>query len=507
MASELLSLLIWASATLSVGIVIVLALRVPVRRVAGARVAYLLWLIPPLGFLAWLAPARQVIVTLPASVTETGGAVTVAAIDWQSNLLVGCWLVGLTVMIAVFRFRQRRFEAAAGQLEPVMGLGRDVFAAAPTHGPAVIGAFRPVIVLPRDFGSRFSSDEQALILAHERVHVERGDPLVNAAALVTRAVHWFNPLVHVAVRALRVDQELACDATVVERHGGARRTYAEAMLKSHAPAFEVPVGCAWHSSAFHPMKERILMLKASPSRFSRGLGLSFVACAALGVAGAVWLMRPVDVLAAAPEEEAAVQHVDVDETDLAIVEAHEAMIEAREAAREARAAMKEAKLATKAEVRQALREARAAVKEAKIVAKVEVRHALREAQAALAAARSQIAVDMREAMKSAEPAIAAAQEAIANAQPAIAVAEQALREAEPAIEAARKAAIAVASREVRAAVATAKQAEASAMARAKARLDAACRRAMTRSSEAGEDEFKALEKLVCIAPVQRAPAD
>ena len=44
------------------------------------------------------------------------------------------------------------------------------------------------------------------------------------------------------------------------------------------------------------------MLKASPSRLGRRLGLSFVACAALGVGGAVWLMRPVEVLAAPAKE-------------------------------------------------------------------------------------------------------------------------------------------------------------------------------------------------------------
>jgi beta-lactamase regulating signal transducer with metallopeptidase domain len=480
MASELLSLLLWASATLSVGIMIVLALRMPVRRFAGARVAYLLWMIPPLGYLAWLMPARQVIVTLPAAVFDADGAGVAAAFYWSANLLVACWLIGVAGMIAVFRFRQRRFAAAAGLLEPIGALGRDVFAAAPTHGPAVVGALRPVIVLPNDFGSRFSADEQALILAHERAHVERGDPLVNALALVARAVHWFNPLVHVAVRALRIDQELACDATVVERHGGAR-TYAEAMLKSHAAAFEVPVGCAWHTAAFHPMKERILMLKASPSRLGRRLGLSFIACAALAAGGAVWLMRPVEVLAAATEEEVPTA-AETEAMHQVTADARQAVIEARQAAREARAAMKEAR--------------RAAMGEARL--------ALQEAHAALAAADAAAAEDARQAMKSVEPAIAAAREAARSARPAIARAERALREAQPAIRAARKAAAAAAAQEVRAAIAQAKQADATAWARANERLVAACRRALARSSMA-DDGLRSLEKLVCIAPAQGAP--
>jgi beta-lactamase regulating signal transducer with metallopeptidase domain len=491
----------WNSTTLSVGILIVLALRVPVRRLAGARVAYLLWLIPPLGCLAWLAPARQVLVRLPAGAIEEVGADGVAGFVWPAEFLVAGWLLGLAAMVALFAFRQRRFATAAGTLQPVSALGRNVFEAAPTHGPAVVGALRPVIVLPKDFGSRFSCEEQALILAHERAHVERGDPLANAAALALRAVHWFNPLMHVAVQALRIDQELACDATVVERHGGGRRAYAEAMLKSHAAAFDAPVGCAWHSSAFHPMKERILMLRASPSRLSRHLGLSFVAVAALGVGSAVWLMRPVEVLAA-PTNGLAQSDVDaLDELGaLDEIDAIDAVedVDAEDIA-EAKTEAQEAQI----DAWQAARGARAAVARARVEAAVEARHAFREARAAVADARRAAATEVALAMASVKPAIEAARAAAMTARPAIAEAQRALDAARPAI--------AAAVRETRAAGAMAAQAEAKAWAKAQARLATACRRALARSSAdvAADEELRVLKKLVCIprgpGPATSAP--
>src|SRR5690606_27588265 len=98
-------------------------------------------------------------------------------------------------------------------------------------GPVVIGVLKPRIVVPADFARRFTVEERALVLAHERGHLARRDPMINAIAVLVRSLGWFNPLVHVAAAALRIDQELACDARVLAKDR-APRCYAGAMLKS-----------------------------------------------------------------------------------------------------------------------------------------------------------------------------------------------------------------------------------------------------------------------------------
>lgn len=496
MASELLSLLAWANVTLGVGILIVLILRVPVRRLAGAHVAYALWLLPLVAFLAWLAPARQITLVLPAtSITTTvDSASAISSSDMSALLIVVAWFVGVAGMLTLFALRQRIFVRSAGSLEPVTALGRSVFSAAPSHGPAVVGALRPIILLPRDFDTRFSAEERALVLAHEKAHLDRFDPIINAAAMGLRAVNWFNPLVHVASHALRIDQELACDASVLARHANSRRAYAEAMLKSHTPAFHVPIGCSWHSPAFHSLKERILMLKSSPSRLDRGLGLSLLAVAALSVCGAVWLMRPAEVLAASvPEEPASVVDAeDVVETPEVVempgmVEAVEGVepVEEVEAVDEVEAL---GELGTLDELDQEAREADENVQQA-------TRHALREARAAIATAQRQVAKETGTAMKAAQAAIADARLAMLEAEPAIAAARAAIKSAQPAIAAARAKAASAA----RLAEMDARKAKA--YASAMERLATACKRAMVRKpslSTAREEELRALEKLVCI---------
>ena len=80
-------------------------------------------------------------------------------------------------------------------------------------GPAVLGFLRPRIVTPDGFQTHFTPQEQAAILTHERVHLARQDARINALAALLRCLCWFNPLIHLGARWLRIDQELACDAT------------------------------------------------------------------------------------------------------------------------------------------------------------------------------------------------------------------------------------------------------------------------------------------------------
>src|SRR5690606_182279 len=115
-------------------------------------------------------------------------------------------------------------------------------------GPALVGAWRARIVLPADFERRYDTLERELILAHERVHLARGDAWVNAFVALLRSLNWFNPLVHLAAAKFRLDQELACDAAVIARFPRARRRYADAMLKVQLAGqawqeLRLPVGC------------------------------------------------------------------------------------------------------------------------------------------------------------------------------------------------------------------------------------------------------------------------
>jgi hypothetical protein len=109
-------------------------------------------------------------------------------------------------------------------------------------------------------------------------------------------VNWFNPFVHLGVRALRIDQELACDAAVLAT--AARRSYAEAILKTQVAA-GAPLGCAWPSHSLSALKERIAMLKHNlPTRTQRILGVTAVGIASVAACAVAWASQPARVVVA-----------------------------------------------------------------------------------------------------------------------------------------------------------------------------------------------------------------
>ncbi len=293
MSALLLEALIKANLAAAIGVVVVLAARPHVLKFLGARAAYLSWTVIPVLVLAILIPSRAIEVAAPAVRLPTGmedlsavSAHHAAPIDWLSAIaapVMLVWLAGALGMGVILALRQQRFL-----LDMSLGLA----------GPAVVGFRRQRIVTPDDFTRRYSFAEQKLILAHELVHLERHDARINALAALARCVCWFNPLVHLGAHTMRIDQELSCDAAVVERRPRARRAYAETLLKTQLASRPLPVGCYWpapthENASIHPLTERIDMLTRKPiSQRRRMTATAAVLSLALTAGAAAWAAQP-----------------------------------------------------------------------------------------------------------------------------------------------------------------------------------------------------------------------
>lgn len=77
--------------------------------------------------------------------------------------------------------------------------------------PALFGLFRPKLLVPVDFAGNLSDSELRHVFLHELAHLKRRDLLTNWLMALAHAIHWFNPLVWMAFRQMRVERELACD--------------------------------------------------------------------------------------------------------------------------------------------------------------------------------------------------------------------------------------------------------------------------------------------------------
>lgn len=277
---------------------LVLALRRPVRQMFGARAAYALWWLLPAALVGVLLPAQQMV---PVAI-ELGraGAVLVspaplvaddsATLPYGAQLMPALaliWLLGVLANLINLAVQQRRFRRSLGRLEP---LHDGLWKAQAREGlPAVVG-LRTRIVLPADFDSRYAPEQQGLVLAHERVHAARGDVYWNLGFELLRALQWFNPLLRIAQRAYRLDQELACDARVLALYPHCRRRYGEALLCSSSVFPAAPLGCPAFGT--HPLKERITMLTRPLPTLGRAFtGFALSLTLGAGFAGLAWAQQ------------------------------------------------------------------------------------------------------------------------------------------------------------------------------------------------------------------------
>ncbi|MGQ0641001.1 MAG: HEAT repeat domain-containing protein [Gemmatimonadaceae bacterium] len=148
--------------------------------------------------------------------------------------------------------------------------------------PFTAGSLHPVIALPVG-ASDWSFEKQEAVLLHELAHVARLDLWTSLAAHIACALYWFNPLVWMASRKMRIEGERACDDAVL-RFGTRASDYADHLLQvvretrnRWAPATAVAMA---RKSAF----EGRLLAILSPEINRQRLRLRYAVPVALGVA-------------------------------------------------------------------------------------------------------------------------------------------------------------------------------------------------------------------------------
>lgn len=98
-------------------------------------------------------------------------------------------------------------ETAAVGLQKVLPIY-----AAEIGSPMIVGAAKPVLLLPE---ISFTEEQLSLVFRHELTHYRRRDIWYKLLLMLANAVHWFNPMVWLMVRAADRDLELSCDEAVV----------------------------------------------------------------------------------------------------------------------------------------------------------------------------------------------------------------------------------------------------------------------------------------------------
>lgn len=181
---------------------------------------------------------------------------TYTSYGWLGKAYLLLYAAGGLIVLAVFgarhtRFRRRLKRDEVGTLEgEQLALYRQlcgrlhvkplpVVLVDPLPSPCLVGVLKPMIALPLTL----PPDALSEALMHELCHYKARDPWWVLLKCVCCAVHWFNPLVWLAQRFVKVDCELACDERVAAKLSDDERLhYANTLVTTAKHAYEPRAG-------------------------------------------------------------------------------------------------------------------------------------------------------------------------------------------------------------------------------------------------------------------------
>jgi beta-lactamase regulating signal transducer with metallopeptidase domain/predicted flap endonuclease-1-like 5' DNA nuclease len=271
-------------------------------RYALAVGALVLMLAAPVATFFFLTSSQPATATTSSSVVETHSSArnnlaagTSAGISRLSPSLdtlpwlVEAWLLGVAFFslrsaggfLLLERERRKQSTTASARvlamcqtLQRRLGLERTIryCECAWLQAPAVIGWFRPVVLLPVTALTGLSEEQLQSIIVHELAHIQRLDPFVNVFQISVETLLFYHPAVWWLNKRIRAEREHCCDDVAVLLCGNPVE-YARALTLMEewrsAPALAMAANRG-------PLSERIFrVLGLRPSGAgTRGIGLT-----------------------------------------------------------------------------------------------------------------------------------------------------------------------------------------------------------------------------------------
>lgn len=192
------------------------------------------------------------------------------------ELMGWIWVAGAAVMGIVLAASNLRFSRRLRRVrQPLEGTNAPVpvYAASALPSPCLVGLFRPAVYVTE----KAAADPVMLrhVLAHELTHYNHRDHLWSVLRGAALAVHWWNPLVWLAVVCSRRDGELACDEGALKRLGGGERSaYGETLLSlvtAKARPADLLSFATTMTGGKRSLKERIQRIAKQPKQLASAM--------------------------------------------------------------------------------------------------------------------------------------------------------------------------------------------------------------------------------------------
>lgn len=304
---------VWEGAAIALALAALLAcLRDSRAKYAAACASLMAMAAAPALTLAVLWPsASPAVAAMPRSfavnwlAVPTGAGPAGPAAPWQGWLApvwmagvaaICCWRMG--AWMAARRMRTNGVCAAApdwqarvSELAAQLRVTRPVrlLESCLAEVPVVIGAVRPVILLPVGLATGLRPEQVEALLLHELAHIRRHDYVVNLLQTAIESLLFYHPAVWWVSGVMRAQRENCCDDLVVRMRGNARE-YAATLARLETARYRAPEPAVAASGG--RLIDRIRRLTNPPqSRVSAAPAVS-VALVTMAVAFGFWHARP-----------------------------------------------------------------------------------------------------------------------------------------------------------------------------------------------------------------------
>ncbi|MBI5534150.1 MAG: hypothetical protein HY898_15615 [Deltaproteobacteria bacterium] len=222
---------------------------------------------------------------IPAALPKVARPRDWLAIAWALGAMLVAARLALG-LVAVRRMVRRAsacpeaWQAAIARAESITGLRAEVCLSSEVRAPAVTGLLSPIVLVPTASVS-WTEERKLSVLLHELAHVAAHDLAMQVLVTLTCSLHWFNPLVWLAARKVRIERELAADEAVLQR-GMRASDYAADLL---AIAGAAPSGAIAIGEKLVPKRIAAIVAARRPRGLSRkGAWALMVASAAVALA-------------------------------------------------------------------------------------------------------------------------------------------------------------------------------------------------------------------------------
>ncbi|WP_010283771.1 BlaR1 family beta-lactam sensor/signal transducer [Bacillus timonensis] len=154
-------------------------------------------------------------------------------LNFLNVVFIGIWITGMVVMAALFLhawFKLKKMKQTITSLnnkdilhvfekcKQHLNISKPVIVGESplVKSPMTFGLLKTYVVLPTHLEKSMTLRDINYIFMHELNHYKSKDTAMNYLIIIYQILYWYNPLVWIAFKKMRMDREIACDIAVLK---------------------------------------------------------------------------------------------------------------------------------------------------------------------------------------------------------------------------------------------------------------------------------------------------